>query len=48
LIANNGQMRTLTFTEEPYGLVERYRFLYCGSCGTAFAISRLKPDDEPR
>lgn len=42
LIRDHVQLRTLDVPDETTGEVERFRFLYCGSCGTAFAIERIK------
>ena len=43
LISANGQLRTLTFNDES-GSEQRFQFLFCGNCGTAFAVERSKTD----
>lgn len=45
LVATTGTIRTLSFADDRTGEPLRYRFLFCGSCGTAFASSRVTDDD---
>lgn len=41
LIRDHVRLRTLEVPDEATGKTERFRFLYCGACGTAFAIERV-------
>ena len=41
-IATNAQLHTLDARDRTTGAEHRFQFLYCGSCGTAFAIERVK------
>jgi hypothetical protein len=36
----NARLRTQAVPDE-MGVEHRFQFLYCGNCGTAFAIERL-------
>ena len=40
LITANGQLRTLSFHDE-LGAEHQFQFLFCGTCGTAFAVERV-------
>ena len=41
-ISSNGQMVTLDFSDNSTGAPASFVFLYCGNCGTAFAIERVR------
>lgn len=40
-IAENARLRTIMVPDE-VGAEHRFQFLFCGECGTAFAIERVK------
>ena len=42
MIRDHVQLRTLDVPDQVTGEVQQYRFLYCGACGTAFAIERIE------
>ena len=44
LVASTGVVRTLSFDDDLTPERLRYRFLFCGSCGTAFASGRVFED----
>ena len=41
LLSDHMQLRTMEVPDAATGAVERFRFLYCGACGTALAIERI-------
>jgi hypothetical protein len=41
LIADNAQVRTLPVHDRVTGAEHHFLFLYCGNCGTAFAVERV-------
>ena len=42
LISDNGQMTTLDLRDNTTGKLGTFLFPFCGNCGTAFAIERVR------
>ena len=40
-VIENARLRTVPVADE-IGVEHRFQFLFCGNCGTAFAVERLK------